>query len=213
VINGVHQVHIALPRAPSAVPAPIDPHEIAVLVVMEFGFAMPRPLLRFADAAREVNVGGVDDEPLGRFFDVNDAVEGMFLFFRFLLVTGEADHLRPVLVNKRTAQCDDASGKVIVDPMTSLAEGFMCISRAGRPMPASMVIDSAALWADGRLVLLLDRLVRVLRRIQLSATPATSAGAGHRPRRAASCPRGSYLFGCAKAPTVIQLPFLYRIES
>jgi len=63
-----------------------------------------------AEAARQVDVGGVDHQPLGRVGDSHDAVERMFDLFGGLLVARQADDLLLVLLGEGAVQGDGPGG-------------------------------------------------------------------------------------------------------
>jgi hypothetical protein len=164
----------ALSLRKSAV-GPVYANEIPIFVEMTLKLAVKGALNRFADAAREMDIRGGDDDLIQTLFDINDAVERMLRFLIRLLVTRKIDHIRLLLGRERAAQGDEPSGILVVNPMTSLANHLVSGLRPRRPMPASGLINGAALQTDRRLRELLWPLVRIEYMIFLRVTQAMPA--------------------------------------
>jgi hypothetical protein len=161
---------------------PVYANEIPIFVEMTLKLAVKGALNRFADAAREMDIRGGDDDPIKTLFDIDDAVEWVLRFFVRLLMARKIDHIRLLLGRERAAQGDEPSGILVVNPMTSLANHLVSGLRPRRPMPASGLINGAALQTDRRLRELLWPLVRIEYMIFLRVSPAMPAEGCLRPR-------------------------------
>ena len=109
---------------------PIHTNEIPMFVEMRLELAMKRALDRFANATREMDIRGVDNDLLQTLFDIDDAVVRMLRFLVCLLVAREIYHIHLLLGRQRAAQGDDPGGVSVVNPMTSLADHL--VSEIGR---------------------------------------------------------------------------------
>jgi hypothetical protein len=88
-------------------------------------------------------------------------IERMLLLLRCLLVAGQVDHLLSVLAGEIAPQCHDTGWEFIVDATTGRAQLLNSTFALRPPLPAPLVIDRVALWADRAVMQLLLTLVRI----------------------------------------------------
>jgi hypothetical protein len=155
---------------------PVDPDKVAVFIEMHVELAVEGALYGIPEAARQMDVGRVNHQRLGRVLDLDDAVERVFTLLGILLIAQETDDLDPALFDEVARQRHSTRGELVGD---SPASGALVAMRAARrlaPLPASLVIDGAAPRTDGRLVRLVLRLVGILDVIFLSAAETAPGG-------------------------------------
>jgi hypothetical protein len=87
-----------------------------MFVEMPLERAVKRALDRFANAAREMDIRGVNNDLIRTLFDIDDAVERMLRFLGRILVAREIYHICLLLGRQRAAQGDDPGRVSVVDP-------------------------------------------------------------------------------------------------
>jgi hypothetical protein len=83
----------------SVFPMPVDADEVTVLVEMVGKLAVERPLYRFADPHRKMNIGRINNDTIRGFLDAHDAVQRMLFLLCLFLMVGEPDDVRLMLLN------------------------------------------------------------------------------------------------------------------
>src|SRR6516165_3282726 len=128
---------------------PIDAYEVSAFIEILVEVAVQGAFHGFADPARQVDVCRIDDDSVSILLDRNNTVERMFALFGFLLMACQANDLLLLLASKSATQHYDASRKFVVYPPASRTRRFVAVLKSRPPLPASLVIDCTALWADG----------------------------------------------------------------
>jgi len=151
----------------SALRRPADPHEVSVFLEGVLDLAVKRALYRLANAARQVNVGRVDHQPLRVPLDADDPIEWVLFILRFLLVASQADHFLFVLLGEVAAQRHNSGRELVFYTTTGRAKLLVGTFVLRPPLPAPLMIDRATLRADRAVRQLLPELVRIQEMILL----------------------------------------------
>jgi hypothetical protein len=97
--------------------------------------ALIRMMERLTDAARQMEVGGGDQDAVRSFLDVHDPMQWVFRLFSRLLVAGQVEDFLLVISEEAAAQGQEAGGVVITDPLAGWAYRFVRCGRLGYPSP------------------------------------------------------------------------------
>ena len=115
---------------------------------MSLQLALVGTLHRLADAARQMDIGGVDHDSVVPLLDVHDPVEGVLLALGLLLVAGELQNLILQPRQPGARQTDDPGRIFVIDPVAGLASDLHGGRGTIAPGPAPAVVDRAALRTD-----------------------------------------------------------------
>lgn len=130
---------------------PVPSKKITLVVVVHLEFSLVSMAKRFANAVREMNVGGRDDHRVRVFLDVHYPVERVRPLLLGLIVPRESGQFLPVLPDEAAAQGDDPGRIFIANAMASLATLLMCIDGPRcRPLPAAIVKYGATIRTERR---------------------------------------------------------------
>jgi hypothetical protein len=94
-----------------------------------------RMMERLTDAARQMDVGGGDEDAVRSCLDVHDPMQRVFRLFSRLLVAGQVEDFWLVISEEAAAQGQEASGVVITDPLAGWAHRFVSRRGLGHPSP------------------------------------------------------------------------------
>jgi hypothetical protein len=100
---------------------PVHPHEVPIFLVGKIKLTAESAFERLANSARQVNVCRRDYDAVRAFLDTDDAIHRVFPSLGFLLVPHQLQDLRLLRRKKITAQRNDTSWELVVDPMAGLA--------------------------------------------------------------------------------------------
>jgi hypothetical protein len=94
-----------------------------------------RMMERLTDAARQVEVGGGDQNTVRSCLDVHDSMQRVFRLFSCLLIASQVEDFLLVISEEAAAQGQESGGVVITDPLAGWAHRFVSRRGLGHPSP------------------------------------------------------------------------------
>ncbi len=135
---------------------------------------------RLADAARQMKVGGGDDDAVHSLLDLHDAVQGVFGVLLLLLMVHQVEDFLLMFLDESAAQSQKAAWVFIPHSLTGRTHVLMGWCGALHPRPAPLVIDRAAPGANHRLRKRALQLIRVMDAfVKEAVVAARSCGRPH----------------------------------
>ncbi len=92
---------------------------------MQRQFALERPVQRFPDAARQMNVRGVDADGGGTFLDFHNSMQRVLSFFLALEVARQIEDFVPVCADIAALEQDHPGRIIVAYTQTGLAHLLM----------------------------------------------------------------------------------------